>query len=102
LSGNKGYLRPFAKDLIVDYEKDFSEVRGLFGYLQYKARLVISTLFEIFLLLALISVVSYMFQDLLTELSKRSRNNFVVISISVFSKFFAFLTILIIEKATSN
>jgi len=61
LSKSKGYLKNFEETFLVDYENDFYEIKGFFGYIFLKGKVVILAFFELFLIMALVKVASDMF-----------------------------------------
>ena len=67
----------------------------------YKTRIIISSLTDLFMLMAMVAVMSQMFKGLLIEIVKRSRNNQIVISISLFSKICAYISIFFMNKVLS-
>jgi hypothetical protein len=93
LSQTKGYFKTLTKDTIIDYERDFHQIRGFFGYLIFKFKLIWSSFFDLFLLGSMVVVITNMLEHLVLDACKSSRNNQLVISITLVAKLLSLNTI---------
>lgn len=96
-------MKPLNMDNIIDYEKDFHMIRGVFGYFNFKIKLILSVFIDLFLMGSMIVVISNMFEHLVMDCCKRTRNNQIVVSITILSKFCSLNIVYILEQfLTSN
>lgn len=94
----------FVKDtFFVDFSKDLQVERGLYSFLKFKLSILITTLLELFGLLAVIKTISSLFQKSLMDIYKNSRGHqCLVFNLTSFQKLYIFSLMLVLPNFIST
>ena len=69
-------------------------MRGILGFLKNKVSVVISSIIDLFLVMAIAHILTHMSEILILDLAKRHRQRYFNVSISVFARFLTFYMVI--------